>query len=104
MARPCTTSGTSSSDNIARATEAALRAGVADRVTFQSAILYDFDGQAMHNEWPQFLDRTATPCDWLFVGEFVEHVADCAVLVDALETALTPGAVVVYTCPSGPFV
>jgi SAM-dependent methyltransferase len=44
------------------------------------------------------------PFDGLFVGEFVEHVADCGALVDFLETFCAEGATVVYTCPVGPFV
>jgi hypothetical protein len=43
------------------------------------------------------------PFDGLFVGEFVEHVADCTRLVDWLETFLAEGAFCVYTCPVGPF-
>lgn len=90
-------------DNITRARDAAQRAGVADRCTFERLTVYDFDKQEMHAD----LLAPFVACgrfDGLFVGEFVEHVADCTLLVDALELLLVDGAVVVYTCPVGPFV
>ena len=96
--------------NIDRARDAAERAGVADRCTFERLTVYDFDTQQMHVEWDAFVDDRTDGThagdqrfDGLFVGEFVEHVADTALLVDALEAPLAEGALVVYTCPMGPF-
>lgn len=91
--------------NIDRARDAAERAGVADRCTFERLTVYDFDTQQMHAEWTEFAARfpVAGEFDGLFVGEFVEHVADTPLLVDALEAPLAEGALVVYTCPMGPF-
>jgi glycosyltransferase involved in cell wall biosynthesis/SAM-dependent methyltransferase len=95
--------------NIEHARAAAEKVGVADRVTFLSGVVYDFDRQAVCDLWnilPPEVDETAATddrFDGLFVGEFVEHVADCSALVDDLEAYLAVGARVVYTCPSGPF-
>ena len=86
--------------NIERATEAAERAGVADRVAFQRGTVYDFDRQAMHEEWLTFVS-VAPHYDGLFVGEFIEHVGSCTLLVDSLEAVLGEGAKVIYTCPHG---
>jgi 2-polyprenyl-3-methyl-5-hydroxy-6-metoxy-1,4-benzoquinol methylase/glycosyltransferase involved in cell wall biosynthesis len=83
--------------NIAVAQEAAARMGLSDRVTFLCGSPWNLETQQ-----PVPVDL-AGPFDGLFVGEFIEHVADCTALVDSLEAYLTPGAVVVYTCPSGPF-
>jgi len=114
-----------SADNIAAARGAAARAGVADRVTYEQCTVYDFETQAMHADWEAFtrgapgkefglyvnsnlsdlrVTLSESPTfDGLFVGEFIEHIADTARLVDELETVLAPGSPVVYTCPSGAF-
>lgn len=92
--------------NIDLATAAAARAGVGDRCEFLRLTVYDFDTLAMHQEFGAWAVRAAAQgqrFDGLFVGEFVEHVADCTMLVDALEQVLAEGSTVVYTCPSGPF-
>lgn len=89
--------------NIDLARRTAERAGVADRVTFERRTVYDFDQQTMHADWQEFAAAHAHEFDGLFVGEFVEHVADSALLVDALEQVTKPSALVVYTCPMGPF-
>lgn len=83
--------------NIASARKTAERLGLADRVTFRCAPAWDLPTQT-----PQALP-TPGGYDGLFCGEFLEHVAACDRLVDHLETALAPGAIVVYTVPSGPF-
>jgi glycosyltransferase involved in cell wall biosynthesis/2-polyprenyl-3-methyl-5-hydroxy-6-metoxy-1,4-benzoquinol methylase len=93
--------------NIEKATEAAQRAGVGDRCTFLTGTIWDFDHDAPHaqgRDLLEYLVREGGAFDGLFVGEFVEHVADCAALIDYLETFLQDGAQVVYTCPTGPFV
>lgn len=99
--------------NILRAADAAVRAGVGDRCHFSQCTVYDFDAQTMHAEWLALAHdgwRTDTswqsnqptaPYDGLFVGEFIEHVAACTLLIDALETVLAEGSPVVYTCPHG---
>jgi glycosyltransferase involved in cell wall biosynthesis/2-polyprenyl-3-methyl-5-hydroxy-6-metoxy-1,4-benzoquinol methylase len=89
--------------NIEHAIDAAARAGVGDRCSFRALTVYDFDTQQMHAEWAGFVATVADKFDGLFVGEFVEHVADCTLLVDALEAVLQDGAKVLYTCPTGPF-
>jgi glycosyltransferase involved in cell wall biosynthesis/2-polyprenyl-3-methyl-5-hydroxy-6-metoxy-1,4-benzoquinol methylase len=92
--------------NIAHAREAAERAGVADRCTFVAGPVWDFDRDAPHDDGNSRLTLLSCEGDFdgLFVGEFVEHVADCAALVDFLEQFLAEGAQVIYTCPVGPFV
>jgi glycosyltransferase involved in cell wall biosynthesis/2-polyprenyl-3-methyl-5-hydroxy-6-metoxy-1,4-benzoquinol methylase len=87
--------------NILRAREAAEKAGVADRCTFQHLAVWDLEGERP----AETTDTIAAlgPYDGLFVGEFLEHVADCTRLVDYLDAFLTEGAAVVYTCPMGPF-
>lgn len=90
--------------NIDIATAAAAAAGVADRVTFQRATVYDFDAQQLHDEWQAFAaeaDRFEARFDGLFVGEFIEHTANHRAVIDGLEAVLSDGAVVVYTCPHG---
>jgi len=92
-----------SGPNIAAAKKAAETAGFADRVTFERVTVYDFDRQEMHGEWYDFKQKHRHAFDGMFVGEFIEHVAKCDLLVDSLETAIKSDAKVVYTCPSGAF-
>ncbi len=96
-----------SPDNIAHARAAVEQLGFSDRITFEQRTIYDFDTQAMHADWTAFAAAVADSglvFDGLFVGEFIEHVADCTMLVDALEQLVSPWAAVVYSCPSGAFV
>jgi glycosyltransferase involved in cell wall biosynthesis/2-polyprenyl-3-methyl-5-hydroxy-6-metoxy-1,4-benzoquinol methylase len=91
-----------SAANIERATQAAAQAGVADRCIFKQASVYDFDRQIMHDEWTQWVAAQAGgKFDGLFVGEFIEHVGACTLLVDALEAVLQNESPVIYTCPQG---
>jgi glycosyltransferase involved in cell wall biosynthesis len=93
--------------NIEHARAAAEKAGVGDRCTFVAGPVWDFDRDAPHADAVETLGALAAavgPFDGLFVGEFVEHVADCGALVDFLETFCAEGAQVIYTCPVGPFV
>jgi glycosyltransferase involved in cell wall biosynthesis/SAM-dependent methyltransferase len=91
--------------NIEAARAAAVVEGVADRVTFLEAAVWDLPYGR-----PAVLSASVRETlagyqfDGGFVGEFLEHVVDCAGLVDHVETFLQPGALVVYTCPSGPFI
>ncbi len=98
-----------SEGNIAAARAAADEFGFADRLTFIHAPFWDFEQQI-----PEQSKADARPLclgangervtfDGAFVGEFLEHVGDCAGLVDAVEQQLAPAARVVYTCPHGPF-
>jgi glycosyltransferase involved in cell wall biosynthesis/2-polyprenyl-3-methyl-5-hydroxy-6-metoxy-1,4-benzoquinol methylase len=91
-----------SAGNITLAQDGAVRAGVADRCTFHQVTVYDFDAHTLHAEWTAWTE-THGDFDGLFVGEFVEHVASTAALVDGLEAVLRSDAPVVYTCPIGPF-
>jgi len=88
--------------NIARAEEAAEKLGVADRATFVCLPIYDF---GTHTMAPAFLEwlTTQAPFDAVFVGEFLEHVANAPGLIDGLEAACAPEALVGYTTPRGPF-
>lgn len=88
--------------NIAHATDAAARAGVGDRCTFIQGAVWDLEAGKPSPEIVDVLGEERF--DGAFVGEFVEHVADCAGLIDYIDSFLEDGATVVYTCPSGPFV
>jgi 2-polyprenyl-3-methyl-5-hydroxy-6-metoxy-1,4-benzoquinol methylase/glycosyltransferase involved in cell wall biosynthesis len=93
--------------NIARAREAAIKAGVSDRCTFEQQTVYDFDRQTMHSDWDVFVEEveelqgSGLKFDGLFCGEFIEHVANHRAVIDGLEAVLVSGAVAVYTCPHG---
>ncbi len=92
--------------NVLHATEAAARAGVGDRCRFFTATVWNFDTDQPHNDATAFLSAFVQQeglFDAAFVGEFVEHVANCSGLIDWVEQWLADGARVVYTCPSGPF-
>jgi hypothetical protein len=92
-----------SADNITRANAAASEAGVADRVTFHRATIYDFTTQDVDAGFAQWLRDHAEPFDGAFCGEFLEHVANVAAILDTIAAACVPGAPVVCTMPSGPF-
>lgn len=90
--------------NIEHAKAAAIEAGVGDRCEFRAATVWDFDTDTPHLDAHLVLTEVAVDdFDGLFVGEFVEHVADCTALVDFLDTFLADGALCIYTCPVGPF-
>jgi glycosyltransferase involved in cell wall biosynthesis/2-polyprenyl-3-methyl-5-hydroxy-6-metoxy-1,4-benzoquinol methylase len=92
-----------SDENIQRARVGAEALGLSDRCQFYTAEVWDFvAGKPVDALAEQ--DFMAQKFDAMFVGEFVEHVADCATLIDWLETFCADGAAVVYTCPSGPFI
>lgn len=92
-----------SAANILAARVAADRAGVGNRCTFEQVTVYDFATQVMHRDWGHWAQVSGRRFDGLFVGEFIEHIAECQVLIDSLESVLVPGATVIYTCPSGAF-
>lgn len=93
-----------SAANIAKARETATRVGVAGRVTFVEAAVYDFGAQAslltqaVRRAW----HKVQIPFDGVFIGEFLEHIADPASLLTDVAT-LAPGGRVVCTMPSGPW-
>ena len=93
-----------SAANILRAREGAARAGVGERCTFEQVTVYDFDRQALSDEWQTWRQDRVGTFDGLFVGEFLEHVANATDLIDGLEVVLRDGAQVAYTCPRGPLV
>lgn len=84
--------------NIERATAAAEALGLADRVTFHCASVWDFDRQA-----PVWLATApARTFDGVFCGEFLEHVAEAHGLLAAIDGVAAPGAQIVLTVPFGP--
>lgn len=90
--------------NIAVATAAAEHAGVADRVTFHAAAVWDLPNGTPAAFPPDVAEAVARETfDGCFVGEFLEHVEDAPGLVDHVESLLAPDARVVFTMPSGPF-
>lgn len=95
--------------NIEKAEAAAEKLGVSDQITFVCDTAWDFKAQqpsAWLQEEIQDAECNEVNCedgyDGLFVGEFIEHVADCSAFIDAIEAICAPDAKVVYTCPSGP--
>lgn len=92
-----------SADLVEQATAAAEAEGVSDRVRFEQAIVYDYERHTLHADMAAFVAAHAETFDGLFCGEFLEHCANSAALIDGLEPALIPGATVIYTCPHGPF-
>jgi len=88
--------------NIDVAKAAAERAGVADRLTFIHATVWDLPNGHMGDGVDDLLEPFGE-FDGLFVGEFLEHVADAPALIDGLEECVEPNALIVYTVPNGPF-
>lgn len=88
--------------NIAVAAEAARRRGVADRITFICAPVYDFETHQPTDDL-RGLAAAHGPFDAAFVGEFLEHIANVPAFLSAVHAATSPGARIVATMPSGPF-
>jgi glycosyltransferase involved in cell wall biosynthesis/predicted RNA methylase len=86
---------------IEAAQQASVKLGLTDRVTFLCAPVWDFDTNTFSAWWRTFAAE-GRRFDGLWVGEFLEHVADCTTLVDGLEAVVAAGSRVVYTCPNGP--
>lgn len=89
--------------NIERAQAGAIEAGVADRCTFVCRPVWDMDAQVPADDLSDLVAAHG-PFDGVFVGEFLEHVANAPLLIDTIEGYAAPGAIVVYTVPNGPFV
>lgn len=91
-----------SAGNIERAIAGAVTAGVSDRVMFGCGPVWDFSVQRLANGARDHVSPYG-PFDGVFVGEFLEHVADVPGLVDGVESLVNKDAVIVYTVPNGPF-
>lgn len=92
-----------SAANIAKARETAARIGVADRVTFLEAAVYDFASHTSRLAEAVFqAGHAGTPFDGAFIGEFLEHIVAPDTLLADVAT-LAPGGRVVCTMPSGPW-
>lgn len=90
--------------NVDAARKAAEEFGVADRVTFLCEAVWDFETQ-QPSQWLRdyaYYFEGENRFDGLWCGEFIEHVAAAKPLVDALESILTDGAPVMFSCPYGP--
>ncbi len=92
-----------SPDLIARAQAWAVQLGVADRVTFQQMAVYDYHAHDLTETAQTWIAAHQGEFDGLFCGEFLEHCANAAALIDGLELALQPDALCIYTMPHGPF-
>jgi SAM-dependent methyltransferase len=88
--------------NIDAARKAAETLGLSDRLTFLCAPFWD-----LKTQWPADGVAELSICgrqfDGAFIGEFIEHVANCSGLVDTVEQFVKDGGKIVYTCPYGPF-
>lgn len=92
-----------SAANIAKARETAARIGVADRVTFIEAAVYDFASHTSRLAEAVFqAGHAGTPFDGAFIGEFLEHIVAPDTLLADVAT-LAPGGRVACTMPSGPW-
>jgi glycosyltransferase involved in cell wall biosynthesis/SAM-dependent methyltransferase len=89
--------------NIDVAREAAIRHGVADRVTFQNAAVCDLFTGEVNKATLQEAGITPGSVDGVFLGEFCEHVAGVTTLLRGVREAVGDGVRVVITVPSGPF-
>lgn len=90
--------------NIARAQTAAIETDVADRCAFLNLAVYDFDRQDLTTDWQAFVEDHRGAFDAVFVGEFLEHVANATALIDSIEAVCATGGAILYTCPQGPMV
>lgn len=86
--------------NIAAATAAAAQLGLSDRVRFVCGSPWDLVTQTPQPLPVSILDAEY---DGLFIGEFLEHVADAPGLIDYLDTLVADNATVLYTMPYGPW-
>ncbi len=84
--------------NIAAGRAAAEALGVADRITWVVAPVWDMEAQRP-SDW--LAAQATASYDGLYCGEFLEHVADCTAFVTALDRLVRHQGRVVYTCPQG---
>lgn len=87
--------------NIEVARQVAAEMGMADRCTFLCAPIYDF---ATHQPTPDLLAlRDHGPFDGVFIGEFLEHIANVSGFLSSVHAVVPAEARIVCTMPSGPF-
>ena len=84
--------------------KAAETLGVSHQITAICAPVWDFDTQRPSDWMAEWALTHLGAFDGLWVGEFIEHIAACTALVDALDTLVAPGGAVCYSCPLGPMV
>lgn len=89
--------------NILAGRKAAAEMGLADRIQFLQIPIWDYADQMINAEFDRFLDSCGS-FDGLWCGEFLEHVAGASLLIDALESVVKPGGMVVFSAPFGPTV
>jgi 2-polyprenyl-3-methyl-5-hydroxy-6-metoxy-1,4-benzoquinol methylase/glycosyltransferase involved in cell wall biosynthesis len=85
--------------NIEVAKAAAEQCGVADRITFVAAEVWNMETQEP-SEWLKA--QPDATYDGLWCGEFIEHVQNCSSLVDELERTVKHMGRVIWSCPLGP--
>lgn len=88
--------------NIDAGKAAAEELGLADRITWICAPVWDYETGRASGWLETFTAAHAGRFDGLFCGEFLEHVADCSGLVRALDRLVKHQGRVVYTVPQGP--
>lgn len=88
--------------NIAAGRAAAEAVGVADRITWIAAPVWNYNTGSI-SEWMRaFVAEHLATFDGAFCGEFLEHVEDCSALVRAIDATVKHQGRVVYTVPQGP--
>lgn len=87
--------------NIEAGRAAAVEMGVADRITWVCAPVWDMETQQPSAWLQQALETEAGAFDGLWCGEFIEHVVDCTGLIDALDALVAPMGRCVFSCPHG---
>lgn len=88
--------------NIDVARAAAMELGVGGRCTFIAAPAYDFETHQPADGLGALIAAHG-PFDGVFVGEFLEHLANVQGFLLTVHGAVSPGARMVVTMPSGPF-
>lgn len=92
-----------SQGNVDVATRVAAELGLSDRVTFLCGAVYDFD---THQPETALLEAVASehgPFYGVFVGEFLEHIANVSGFLSSVHAVAAADARIVCTMPSGPF-
>jgi len=89
-------------ENIRVAQAFAAEHGVADRCTFLVGPAYDYTTHTAHEATLDSL-KTYGPFDGVFIGEFLEHIANVPGFLTAVRKRCSSGARMVATMPMGPF-
>lgn len=90
-----------SQGNIDVARQVAAEMGLADRLTFLCAPVYDFTTHQPTADLAALKDYG--PFDGVFIGEFLEHIANVSGFLSSVHAVAQAGARIVCTMPSGPF-